>query len=403
MALADFNLDSTNAILVTEAGKISDDIHEKTINESAWIKLAPRSQFPDEQGDTINVLTWERALPTNGLSWTALTNQAIGVTTSCLPTPGDLTFGKTVRSYGLQSSALQTPKICVNDLRFASKRKEQLTAMFNILKYNTKWAWENFYRGQYTAIAEHKLVLTAGMTSIEGDSADFAVPADPTKVGKISQGVLDRIYLRNVREGVEPWGMENARPIYALMCSPEAQEQILFGLGVQNIREDFRYSTRVSELLAPLGVERSYKGWYHLMDMFPTRTNIVDGAWVEVAPFIASSTTAGSKWNLNPAYETASFEDAQVFVRESVEFQVPRPLTNPGGGVTFDPLTYMGDFQWSNIKHEDTNPDGTIGRFRAVFQAATKPIQPDLATVIRFRRCGSSLVLSDCDGEVIVA
>lgn len=403
MALEDFNLDNVNSILVAEAGRISDDIHQKVVNASAWIKLVSRSQFPEEMGDTLNVLTWERALPSSGLTWGAISNQAAGTTTSCTPTPGNIAFGKTVRSYGLEGAALQSPKICVNDLRFAAKRKEQLSAMFNILKYNTQWAWENYYRDKYTSLAEHKLTIVAGMTSVEGDPDEFEIPADPTKIGKINQAVLDKIYLRNLREGVEPWGMENGRPVYAIMCSPEAQEQLLFGLGVQNIREDFRYSNRVNELLAPLGVERSYKGWYHLMDMFPKRHNIVDDAWSEVAPFVEEDTTSGKRWVLNALYESASYEDAAVFVREACDFQVPKPLTAPGGGVKFDPVSYMGEFRWSNILHETENPDGTIGRFRGVFQCAAKPLQPDVATVIRFRRCGPVLTATDCDGEVIAA
>lgn len=403
MSLGDFSLDNVNSILVAEAGRISDDIHQKVINASAWIKLAPRSQFPEEMGDSINVLTWDRALPSSGLTWSAISNQAAGTTTSCVPSPGNISFGKTVRSYGLEGAALQSPKICVNDLRFAAKRKDQLTAMFNILKYNTQWAWENHYRDKYTELAEHKLTIVAGMSSVEGDPDAFTIPADVTKIGKINQAVLDKIYLRNLREGVEPWGMENGRPVYAVMCSPEAQEQLLFGLGVQNIREDFRYSSRVNELLAPLGVERSYKGWYHLMDMFPKRHNIADGDWVEVLPFVEEAATSGNRWVLNSAYETALYEDAVVFCREACEFQVPKPLTNPGAGIKFDPVSYMGDFRWSNILHETDNPDGTIGRFRGVFQCATKPLQPDVATVVRFRRCGPVLSVTDCDGELIEA
>lgn len=409
-------LDSVNSILVNEAGRIGPDIYTKSLNTSAWINLAQRGSFPDEMGDQINVLTWERSLPGDGsaLTWTEINTQqyfqnesgpsdgspsSFASPNSCLPTPAVIGFGQTVRSYGLKQAAVHSPKICVHDLRFAAKRKDQLTAMFNILKDNTKWAWETYYRSAYTDLAEHKVVVHSVMTDVEG-AATWALPPGANKtemtgnMRHISQGILDRLYLKLVREGAEPWGMENGRPVFAIVLSPEAQEFLFRGIGGLNLRDDFRYNnSRVNELLAPLGVERSYKGWFYLVDMFPRRFNInTDGtAYVEVLPFVPAETTNGRKFVLNSAYEVADIEEAYVYVREAVEFQVPKPITSPGGGTSFTAQNYMGDFRWMNILHETDNPDGTIGRFRGVMSCASKPVAPDLATVLRFRRCAPSV------------
>ena len=406
-------LDSVNSILVNEAGRIGPDIYTKSINTSAWINLAQRGSFPDEMGDQINVLTWERSLPGNGagLTWSDVNTQQYfgndgapgGLTGTlnpdpqtlgtCLPTPAVISFGQTVRSYGLKQAAVQSPKICVHDLRFAAKRKDQLTAMFNILKDNTKWAWETYYRSAYADLAEHKVVVTSSLTSVDG-AETWTVPAGADDAARIaamrhiSQGILDRLYLKLVREGAEPWGVENGRPVFAVVLSPEAQEFLFRGIGGLNLRDDFRYNnSRVNELLAPLGVERSYKGWFYLVDMFPRRFNIASGAFVEVLPFIPQEATNGRKFVLNSAYELADIEEAYVYVREALEFQVPKAITAPGGGTSFTAQNYMGDFRWVNILNETTNPDGTIGFFRGVMSCATKPVAPDLATVLRFRRC----------------
>jgi len=419
--LSESQLDTVNSILVSEAGRIGPDIYTKSLNTSAWLNLAQRGAFPDEMGDVINVLTWERSLPANGLTWTDVNtqqyfNNAGGdgslspdpqTLASCLPTAAKISFGQTVRSYGLKQAAVQSPKICVNDLRFAAKRKDQLTAMFNILKDNTKWAWETYYRAVYADLAEHKVVVTSSLTSVDG-AATWATPVVGTVAAMrhLSQGILDRVYLKLVREGAEPWGMENGRPIYAVVLSPEAQEFLFRGIGGLNLRDDFRYNnSRVNELLAPLGVERSYKGWFYLVDMFPRRFNVTEVPassptayqWTEILPFAPEETTNGRRFVLNSEYEIADVEEAYVFVREALEFQVPKAITAPGGGTAFSTLNYMGDFRWLNIPHETTNPDGTIGFFRGVMSVAAKPQAPDLATVFRFRRCAPSVAGLACD------
>ena len=431
-SLASVGLDSVNSILVNEAGRIGPDIYTKALNTSAWLNLAQRGSFPDEMGDVINVLTWERALPGTGanLSWTDIATQqyfnndnADGGTdgsptsfaspNSCLPSTATIGFGQTVRQYNLKQTAVHSPKICVNDLRFATKRKDQLTAMFNILKDNTKWAWETYYRATYTDLAEHKVVVQTGLTSVDGAStwtipagdggnAGQAIAAKMVNMKHFTQSILDRIYLKLVREGAEPWGRENGRPVFACVMSPEAQEFLFRGFGALNQRDDFRYSARVDELLAPLGVERSYKGWYHLLDMFPRRFNITYNTglsvyeYSEIPPFTPVETTNGRKFILNSVYELADIEEAYVFVKESVEFQVPKPLNAPGGGTQFNPVNYMGDFRWVNIPNETTNPDGTIGFFRGVMSCGAKPQAPDLAYVLRFKRCVGSVEGVDC-------
>jgi hypothetical protein len=426
-SLSGAQLDSVNSILVNEAGRIGPDIYTKSLNTSAWINLAQRGAFPDEMGDVINVLTWERSLPGAlgaGLNWTDVNTQTYfnndgnpgngsstdGSPTSfanpntCLPTAVTIGFGQTVRSYGLKQAAVQSPKICVHDLRFAAKRKDQLTAMFNILKDNTKWAWESYYRSAYADMAEHKVLVTSTLANVDG-AETWPTPDSGTLAAMrhISQGILDRIYLKLVREGAEPWGMENGRPVYAVVLSPEAQEFLFRGIGALNLRDDFRYNnSRVNELLAPLGVERSYKGWFYLVDMFPRRFNIdltLVGAnrFKEILPFTPVEATNGRKFVLNLDYELADIEEAYIYVREALEFQVPKAITAPGGGTAFTAQNYMGDFRWLNIPNETTNPDGTIGFFRGVMSCATKPVSPDLATVIRFKRCIPSAVGLACD------
>jgi len=380
-------------LLITESGRIGPDIYRKTLNTSPWLKLVKQDTWPDEMGDTISVLTYERTLA-NSLTWANVASNALPGGANggnCVPAAQEVPFAQTLRSYNLQQSALESPMLCVNDLRFALKRKEQLSNMFEILKENTSWAWQERYRDEYTRVSEHKIVASSTMS--EGTSA-FPLAASTSR---LTQGMLDRVYLQLVRDGAgnNPMGRQNGRPEFTIICSPETQDQLL--RDDDSIRQDYRWNPSVvNELLAPLGVERSYRGFYHLIDMFPNRYNFVSGAWVKIAPYVATSATKGQKFIVNPAYESATHEDTIVFHQDVYTSLIPAPISSPGGNTKFDPVSYRGDFKWLNIPHRTENPDGTLGFFRGILSNGTKPIRPEWGYVIRHLRCAPKLGLVAC-------
>jgi len=205
--------------------------------------------------------------------------------------------------------------------------------------------------------------------------------------------MLDRCYMKLIRDGGgnNALGRENARPAFGVILSSEASRNLI--QDSPDIRQDYRYSDKANELLAPLGIERSYAGFFHMVDDWGPRYNIVSGAWVRVLPYSAVSTTQGTKWDINPAYETAAYEDSIVFHTDVFSNLVPKPITAAGSNVTFDAVSYMGDFKWKNIQHAENNPDSTIGYFRAILSSGSKPVRPEWGFVIRHVRAGTSLNL----------
>jgi hypothetical protein len=375
-----------NNLLVAESNRIGPDIYHKSLNTSPWLKLVKKASWPDEMGTEISVMTYQRSLPANTLSW----GNVNFTENNCVPTAQVVNFAQTLRTYNLQQTAIESPKLCVNDLRFTMKRKDQLSNIFRILTENTSYAWIERHRDEFTRLAEHKVVATASMP--EGTAAfPLSVPTS-----RLTQGILDRVYMKLIRDGAgnNPFGRENGRPQFAVITSSEQSNSVI--LDNEKVREDYRYSTKVSELLAPLGVERSYKGFYHLIDDFAPRWNFTNGAWVRVLPYSPVATTKGNKWDINPAYETALYEDTFVFHMDVMETLIPAPITSPGGNTKFDPVSYMGDFKWRNILDAVTNPDGTIGYFRAILSSGSKPVFPEWGYVIRTLRCDSNLGLLAC-------
>jgi hypothetical protein len=262
--------------------------------------------------------------------------------------------------------------------------------------------------------------------------------------------------MRLLRDGAgsSAQGKENGAPVFNLITSAETSDDII-KLN-SDIRSDFRYSTKPNELLAPLGVERSYGGFYHIIDPYPPRYNRValtatahaagvytvadstgleigdvvtvtgnDGttvksttsvvsaltatsvtisaavtspsatdklfAWKRVFPFTRTSATKGNKYDINASYLSAAYEDSIILVNEVYHSVVPKPLGSMGQ-MGFDAQGYRGDFKWKNIPDRGTNPDGSVGFFRATFANGSKPVRPEWGYVIRHKRGEADLL-----------
>jgi len=386
-----FDLHDIDQIMVTVAGVLSSTINRKSLNTSPWLKLVKKDRFPDEMSDVISVLVFERQLPTTTQQWNDVVDSTGTGPGSCVPAAQLVELGSTTRTYNLQQSALESPPLCVWDLRFAVKRSEQLANMEGVLTENSAWAWIERYRSEYVRVCGHKRVTN--LTFQDGGSSAHPNQA-PTSL--LKQGHLDTVYMQMIRDGagLNPLGRDNGMPQFGVIISPEASESVKRENA--NIREDFRNSNRVNELLAPLGVDFPYKGFYHFQDPFCRRFSGQDWANDEVPPYIAEAATKGNRYIVNPAYETALYEEAIVFHQDVMTSMVPAPITAPGGKTQFEPQKYMGDWKWLNIQDAVTNPDKTIGYFRGLFSNGTKEVRPEWGTSIIHVRCGTPLALQTC-------
>jgi hypothetical protein len=370
-----------NEWLATESGRIGPDIYKKSLNTSPWLKLVEQETWPDQMGYEVSVLTYSRSLPETALSWGNVGFSTGTGSGSCVPSASVVNFYQKLATYNLQQTAIQSPAICVNDLRYSWRAKDQLSHVFRILTENTSYAWKNRYRDEYVRIANHKMVVTSALPE---NSAAF-----PTTIptSKLVQPVLDKVRMSLIRDGAgnDPLGRENGTPVFGLICSSETSYDLIRSISTD--REDYRYSTKANDLLAPLGVERTYKGYYHIIDDFMPRYNFVSGAWVEVQPYVKQTVGGVTEWVVNPAYEGAHFEVSIVFHKDVFKSVIPAPITNPGGNTKFDAVSYRGDFKWLNIRDRNENPDGTIGYFRGVLSSGSKPVRPEWGYAIMHARC----------------
>jgi hypothetical protein len=412
--------DSTTAIdtiLTQEANRIGQDIYKRTLHTSPWMDLIKQSAFPDGMGYTLGTLIYDRALPTTTANGSTLAGSSIwsdigGSEAASIATAstldqiltgakdtnigagtgkGYVAFGRQLKQYSLKRATVESPKINVEDLRFAAYRTEQLRAIMDSMTESTKYSWEERYRDEYDKVAGNLVVCLSASsttsTSYENTATGGSTVVAPTANG--SNKILDSIYFKLVRAGAgtNAYGRENARPVFGLICSSELSYALQTEAG---FRDDVRYNNaKVSDLIAPLGIEKSFRGFYHLIDdMAPRFTHSTDsgsGTLTRVQPYTATSGII----TLNASYETAGYEAAYVLHQDVMESQIPEPITG-SNGLTFDPVNYRGKFNWKNIPSVDLNPDGTIGFFRGVLASATKPIKTEFGYVILFKRTSTT-------------
>tara|TARA_R100001198_G_scaffold64848_1_gene38243 strand:- start:53 stop:1276 length:1224 start_codon:yes stop_codon:yes gene_type:complete len=402
--------------------------------------LIKQATFPEGMGYTLNTLIYDRALPITpldkdlgdgsgqsvGTDWSALgVTQASASrgftggqteTTASLPTEDAnvniIDFSKQLKSYSLSRAVIESPRINVEELRYAAHRAEQLRAIMDLLKESTRQSWEDRYRQQYDQICDNVVYAKAAASrfttgaegkATHGPSGDL-LDIDDTALttggdgtdndaidtdANISNALLDKIYFQLVRKGAgnNAFGRENGRPVFTLVCSSEASYQLMTEAG---FRDDVRYNNaKVSDLIAPLGVEKSFRGFYHLIDDMAPRFNLTLSSEKLVNVPVYDVDVTNNKVQINAAYDSADVEVAYILHQDVMESLIPAPIGNVNG-LAFDPVSYKGDFKWTNIPDVQRNPDGTIGFFRGIMASASKPIKTDFGYVILFKRTSST-------------
>lgn len=374
-------------ILVRESGRFSRDIYNRIFPRSPWIRLFSqmRGVFPAAMGENISVLTYERSAPTDAEpTWSAVAVVDGAEGGACLPPATKVGIASTTRSYGLYRRVLEGPDFCADEARTVFELREQLNNIASILADYTMLEWEIRNRHEYFKHAQTKVVVD-GCPPHESTTMAAAYPAFcPTAM--LSMGILNRYRQKLIRDGAaeSAMGQMDGAPVLTLVTSAEMSDRLIFDNA--DIRQDLRYG-KPSELLAAMGVERSYRGFFHIIDPYPRRFTCAGGTFTEVAAFDTTAATKGVKARVNASYESAPYEESFLFDRAVLEQQIPEPITNPASNFRFDPVSYSGDWKLKNILDRICNPDGNIIYHRGILAAASKPVHPERGVAFVHLRC----------------
>lgn len=367
------------------AGKIN----TTSINDSIWNKMIVKEPWPNGVADTLQTVTVERNLPENIDTWTAIAPNSNS--NSCVPVADVVPRGHTTRNYSLEGKAIESDDICVDDTRNAYQVNEQVKAMYQNLRKTISYIWKRRAILGYYDICENKTVCAPGRPTAADHTPNIAATS------LLSQQFLNSIYAQLIADSAQQDGgalqMAEGRPQFILITDMESSDAIM---GAEGMKENFLWNNaRVKELLAPLGVNRAFKGFMHVIETLPRRFTF-DGTWHEVAPYETVDATVGSKSKLRTEYLQAPFTESFVFLPTVMSFVVPNAISSVGSGTSFEPQNYIGELKWHNEYDRQDNPDRTIGHYRAVMKAGNKANMPQFGYAIRHLRCPEDLGLVGC-------
>jgi hypothetical protein len=359
------------------------------------------AEWPDEFGVTVSRDILERTIPTTAVEWTAVSvNTAVPSNEgSCQPTASIVKNAVTQRTTQLYQTAIDTDWLCVNDVRSALNFKRQVAHMLKNLTDNVTDTWEAQNRGQYVALAKHKICFNPSLPDKTNGTTltDFPLSL-PTST--ITQKYLNRLrtILKHNAAGMDggSYAKEDGGDIFAVVMSTDMQEALftqsalMDAGGSSRINFDRRYA-EAPKLLKAYGVERSYSGWFHIIDDKATRMDFVNGAWVERPFYLATATTIGNQAVVNPDYESALYELVIPFLPTVVTRMIPKAFTTAGSGANFKPWNYAGTPSWINEFDLQCNKYRNQGFWSVLMQAAYMPelIENGYAILCR-RPCNSA-------------
>ena len=385
-----------NTYLAKESGRLTYDIYQRTLYSSPWLSLPKKVAWPQEMGETMSNVMFERPYVATENAWESVSFND-GTDNTCLPTNDSVQFHQTLREMQLYHKSVYSPKFCVNDLLFTGARQKQMESVVKALNEQVRYYWIKWNRDNWTQWS-NKVIAEPGLDTVTTETTTTFGTTEATS--QLTNGTLEYYYEQLILEQGTPHSLsvQNGRPIFGLITDQVTSRRLT--RDDDAIREDYRNSSERDLLLQPLGVTHTYNGFIHMIDDMPPRYSFAGGVYTVIEPYILDTSGVNDKLVVNPLYRSADFQDSYIYVRDAMQFRVPGSVTGVSQA-KFDPQNYMGDFKWLNVQNDDEssdayNPDKTLGRFRGVLMSASEGINPHLMFTIRHKVCTSDFGLVGC-------
>jgi hypothetical protein len=395
-------------LFLDHAMLIRNDTVKSIQDTDFYIKNLPKEPWLDGNGYQYSYPIYERALVTKAVTdadffqdFATLDNTPnagnnLPSTGACNVTGHNIdSFGITTKTVSLKKSAVNSPDICLDDLKFQWQVMDQIKNVTRIMSENSKWVWSNTY--QQEVLANYGNKVTAG---IDGFAASFSAATPPTSA--LTFGILEEIHQELGYNGgsINPSArLEDGTPVYTAVGSNYTFNQLK--KSDANQRNDFNFAFEGAQDKAlPLQIgmgARSYHGYKFATVQFPPRYDVTAGpVYTRRYPYVSSNATRGKKWEVAALYKNATIEDTVVYHADVFKILVPKPGGSYGNATYQQQYSWAGEFVWRNSPDRECNIDGNIGFFRALFAYGVKVERPDLGFIVRHLRCPIAADFTAC-------
>ena len=398
-------------LFLDHAMLVRNDVAVQIQDSDFYIKNLPKEPWMDGQGYQYSYPIYQRSLITDDVTsptffqsaatlatGTTGANNLIGTGACNVANHSIDSFGVDLETVTLKKAAVNSPDICLDDLRFQWQVVDQIKNVTRVLAENSKWVWSQTYQTEYSTAALNK--VTAKASPNIDDTFDASDP--PTS--PLTFGLLEEIHQELGYNGgsLNPTAkMDDDTPVYTAVGSNYTFSQLK--TQSDNNRNDFRYFSfnEPDILVGRVGLGgKIYHGYKFQVVQFPPRHNIDTGAYVRLYPYSAESASRGQKWLVNDDYKEADYEDTAIYHKDVMKVLIPKPMGTVGGMTYLQQYSWAGEFVWRNIPDRECNIDGNVGFFRALFAYGIKLERPDLGYIVRHLRCDPNLdLLSGCTGS----
>lgn len=377
-----------------ESGRIGPESYTRgRESEPIWLGLVAQKPWHNNMGQIVRNTIYERSGLTTAPTWNPVNPSDGASVNACIPPLTVISNSTTTQEYQRYHLALESDPLCLEDIRNSNEPRRAITAFQDNLMGNATFVRKERVRSEYQRLANHKIIVAPGLPEDE-TAFPLVYPTSP-----MTMGVLRRKYWQLARES------DGTSGVNKVATGSRGNSQFIFissGETIENmikndagIRDDFRWSPRVSELLGSYGEKFSYGGFIMWQDSFPERYNWTGSAYVRVPEYTPSATTLGNKLEINQYWEHAETEASYIFHPDVLVSRVPDPQM-AFGDVTYGAKNYSLEWRWINEYDRNCNPDRTIGFFRAIGMQATEPVYRQFGYCFMALRCDPSLDLVNC-------
>lgn len=393
-------------LFLDHAMLIRNDVAVQIQDSDFFIRKLPKEPWLDGQGYQYSYPIYQRSIVTDSvispnffqsfatLSATGNTadNNLIGTGACSFTANHNIdSFGVDIKTVNLKKAALNSPDICLDDLKFQWQVLDQIKNVTRVLSENSKWVWSQNYQQEYGIGVLNKVTALASPNI----AATFDATNPPTS--HLTFGLLEEVHQELGYNGgsLKPTArVEDGTPVYTAVGSNYTFNTLK--KTSHNNRNDFQFFsfTEPQVLVGAPGLGgKVYHGFKFEAVQFPRRYNVTGGnTYTQQYPYSSTQATRGNKWLVATAYKSALYEDVDIYHEEVMRVLIPKPQGNIGALTYLQPYSWAGEFVWRNIPDRVCNIDGNVGFFRALFAYGIKLERPDLGYTIRALRCGPDIV-----------